>query len=48
LLAGYEKSSVSGAFVIYSVMQDGLEWIDYLNDRTRAYITKYIEERLNK
>ena len=48
LLVGYEKSSVSGTLVIYSVMQDGLEWIDYLNDRTRAYITKYIEERLNK
>jgi len=48
LLVGYEKSSVDETFVIYSVIQDGLEWIYYLNDRARAYITKYIEERLNK
>ena len=48
LLVAYEKSSVDSTLVIYSVIQDGLEWIDYLNDRTRAYITKYIAERLNK
>ena len=48
LLVAYEKSSVDGAVVIYSVIQDGLEWIVYLNDSTRAYITNYIKERLNK
>ena len=48
LLVAYEKNSVDGTLVIYSVIQDGLEWIDYLNNRTRAYITKYIAERLNK
>jgi hypothetical protein len=48
LLVAYEKSSIDGTVTIYSVIQDGLEWIDYLNGRTRAYLIKYISERLYK
>jgi hypothetical protein len=48
LLVGYEYDMKDDSLTVFSVIQDGLEWIDYLNDRTRAYITKYIAERLNK
>jgi len=48
LLVAYEKNSIDGTVTIYSVIQDGLEWIDYLNGRTRAYLIKYISERLYK
>jgi len=48
LLVGYEKSSVNGTIFIYSVKYEGLEWMYYLSDDIQTYITKYIEERLNK
>jgi hypothetical protein len=46
LLVGYERTK--DTLIVFSVMQDGLEWIDYLNGRTRAYLIKYISERLYK
>ena len=48
LLVEYEWNTETDSLVICSVGYEGLEWIDYLNDITRAYITKYIAERLNK
>jgi hypothetical protein len=46
LLVTYEWDTEADTLVIYSVMYEGLEWIDYLNGKTRAYITNYINERL--
>ena len=46
LLVGYERTK--DTLIVFSVMQNGLEWIDYLNGRTRAYLIKYISERLYK
>ena len=46
LLVGYERNK--DTLTVFSVIQDGLEWIDYLNGRTRAYLIKYISERLYK
>ena len=46
LLVAYEWDTEADTLVIYSVMYEGLEWIDYLNGKTRAYITNYINERL--
>jgi hypothetical protein len=43
----YEWDSVNDTLFIVSVMHEGLEWIDYINDLTRNYITNYISERLD-
>jgi hypothetical protein len=47
LLVEYEWDSVEDTLAVYSVMYEGLEWIDYLNDTTRKFITNYIYERLD-
>jgi hypothetical protein len=46
LVVGYEYDIDS--LTVFSVMQDGLEWVDYLNTATRQYLCKYINERLEK
>lgn len=46
LLVEYEWDTEMNTLVVYSVVYEGLEWIDYLNDTTRQYITNYISERL--
>jgi hypothetical protein len=42
----YEWDTDMDTLVVYSVRYGGLEWIDYLNDKTREYLTTYINERL--
>ena len=42
----YEWDTELDTLVVYSVRYGGLEWIDYLNDSTREYLTNYINERL--
>jgi hypothetical protein len=46
LSVGYEYDIDS--LTVFSVMQDGLEWVDYLNTATRQYLCKYINERIEK
>lgn len=46
LMVGYEYDIDS--LTVFSVMQDGLEWVDYLNTATRQYLCKYINERIEK
>jgi hypothetical protein len=46
LVVGYEYDIDS--LTVFSVMQDGLEWVDYLNTATRQYLRQYIDERLEK
>jgi hypothetical protein len=46
LLVEYEWDTEMNTLFISSVIYEGLEWIDYLNDITRNYITNYISERL--
>jgi hypothetical protein len=48
LLVGYEYDMKDDSLTVFSVMQDGLEWVDYLNTATRQYLCKYINERLQK
>lgn len=48
LLVGYEYDMKDDSLTVFSVMQDGLEWIDYLNAATRNYLRQYINERLEK
>ena len=47
LLVSYEWDTEANTLVIYSVMYEGLDWIDYISDITRNYITNYISERLD-
>jgi len=42
----YEWDTELDTLVVYSVRYGGLEWIDYLNNSTREYLTNYINERL--
>ena len=37
LLVGYEYDMKDDSLTVFSVMQDGLEWVDYLNTATRQY-----------
>lgn len=46
LKVAYEWDTENNTLVVYSVQYGGLEWIDYLNDSTREYLTQYINERL--
>ena len=46
LKVSYEWDTEDETLVVYSVQYGGLEWIDYLNDETRKYLTNYINERL--
>ena len=46
LVVGYEYDIDS--LTVFSVMQDGLEWVNYLNTATRQYLCKYINERIEK
>ena len=46
LKVAYEWNIDNDTLVVYSVQYGGLEWIDYLNDSTREYLTQYINERL--
>ena len=46
LKVAYEWNTDNDTLVVYSVQYGGLEWIDYLNDSTREYLTNYINERL--
>lgn len=48
LLVGYEYDMKNDSLTVFSVMQDGLEWVDYLNPSTRNYLRQYIRERLEK
>ena len=48
LLVGYEYDMKDDSLTVFSVMQDGLEWVDYLNTATRQYLCKYINERIEK
>lgn len=46
LLVEYEWDTEMNTLVVYSVVYEGLEWIDYLSDSTREHITNKISERL--
>jgi len=48
LLVAYEWDTEADTLTVYSVIYEGLEWIDYLNTATRQYIRQYIDERLEK
>ena len=48
LLVAYEWDTEDDTLTVYSVIYEGLEWIDYLNTATRQYIRQYISERLEK
>ena len=48
LVVGYEYDKIDDSLTVFSVVQDGLEWIDYLNPATRNYLRQYINERLEK
>ena len=48
LLVEYEWNTETDSLVVYSVIYEGLEWIDYLNAATRNYLRQYIKERLEK
>jgi hypothetical protein len=48
LLVEYEWNTETNSLVVYSVIYEGLEWIDYLNAATRNYLRQYIDERLEK
>jgi len=48
LLVAYEWDIEADTLTVYSVVYEGLEWIDYLNTATRQYIRQYISERLAK
>ncbi len=47
LEAFYDYDQEMNTLAVYSVMYHGLDWIDYISDITRNYITNYISERLN-
>jgi len=46
LLVEYEWDTEMNTLVVYSIVYEGLEWIDYLSDSTREHITNKISERL--
>jgi len=48
LLVGYEDDFKDESLTVFSVMQNGLEWVDYLNTTTSQYLHKYINERIEK
>jgi hypothetical protein len=47
LEAFYDYDKEMNTLAVYSVMYHGLDWIDYISDITRNYITNYISERLD-
>jgi hypothetical protein len=47
LEAFYEHDANDNTLVVYSLTYQGLDWIDYINDTTRNYVTNYVSERLD-